>query len=68
MNEAAHLAKMATQIAANVSFHEDAAERLADHLQRFWAPSMLETLARLAADGESDLDSLVCEALKVLGR
>lgn len=68
MNEATNLVKMVNQIAANVAFHEDAAERLADHLQRFWAPSMQESLARVAAAGKAELDPLVAEALEVLGR
>lgn len=68
MTEATHLVKMVNQIAANVAFHKDAAERLADHLQRFWAPSMLESLAGLADEREAELDPLVAEALEVLGR
>ena len=68
MNEAAHLVKMVNQIAANFAFHEDAAERLADHLRRFWAPSMQESLARLLAEGEAELDPLVSKALEVLDR
>ena len=66
MSESGQLVKMANQIARNLSFHEDAAARLADHLQRFWAPSMLSLLARLAADGEVRLDPVVFEALEVL--
>ena len=68
MNEAAHLVKMVNQIAANFAFHDDAAERLADHLQRFWAPSMQESLFRLVAEGEAELDPLVARAMEVLDR
>ncbi len=41
MAEIEQLMKMANQIAANFSFHHDGVGRLADHLQRFWAPSMI---------------------------
>ena len=44
MQEIEHLVKMANQIAENFSFHDDAVERITDHLQKFWAPSMLEKL------------------------
>lgn len=67
MSESEQLLKMANQIAKNLSFHDDAVERLADHLQRFWAPSMQKALARLAVGGNVELDPLVSEALEVLG-
>ena len=41
MKEVQQLAKMANQIADNFSFHDDAVDRITDHLNRFWAPSML---------------------------
>jgi len=44
-SELQHLIKMANQIADNFSFHEDQVARIADHIQRFWAPSM-STLLR----------------------
>lgn len=52
MPEIDQLIKMANQIADNFSFHEDSVDRLADHLQRFWAPSMRQQLIEFQeADG-----------------
>ena len=48
------LVRMAEQIGANVSVSPDpevVADKLADHLQRFWDPRMREALCRAAADG-----------------
>ena len=53
MQEVDHLVKMANQITENFSFHDDAVERIADHLRKFWAPSMLEKLIDFK-QGESD--------------
>jgi formate dehydrogenase subunit delta len=39
-SELEHLRKMANQISANFSFHDDQADKIADHITRFWAPSM----------------------------
>ena len=64
MSEIEQLVKMANQIAANFSFHEDSAERLADHLRRFWAPIMISQLRDRAAVDSSDLEPAVQEALK----
>lgn len=41
-SELEHLRKMANQISANFSFHDDQVARIADHITRFWAPSMRE--------------------------
>lgn len=66
MQEVEHLVKMANQIAANFSFHDDAAERIADHLRRFWAPSMRDRLIEHERSGPAGLDPAVREALKRL--
>lgn len=66
MNEVSQLVKMANQIADNFSFHEDAVERLADHLKRFWAPSMRKTLNSYFKDGGGGLKPVVCEAIRRL--
>jgi formate dehydrogenase subunit delta len=67
MQEVDSLVKMANQIAENFSFHDDAVERIADHLKRFWAPSMRQALsAYCAADGEG-VKPGVREALDKLG-
>lgn len=67
MQEVEQLVKMANQIADNFGFHEDAAERLADHLKRFWAPSMLRSLAEINAAGGNGLKPTVRTALEKLG-
>lgn len=66
MQEVEQLVKMANQIADNFAFHEDAAERLADHLKRFWAPSMLRSLAEFNAAGGDGLKPTVRTALETL--
>lgn len=55
MQEIDQLVKMANQIADNFSFHEDAVDRLADHLHRFWAPSMIKKLIELLEAGSDGL-------------
>lgn len=50
-SETEHLVTMANDIAANLSFHADADERIADHIRRFWAPRMRKLLLDYA-DGE----------------
>lgn len=66
MKEIDQLVKMANQIAANFSFHEDGVQRLADHLNRFWAPVMRTDLQNYAAAGGEGLNDMVLEALKSL--
>jgi hypothetical protein len=51
----------------NFSFHDDAVERIADHLKRFWAPSMQRKLIEFDQSGEAELQPGVREALKALG-
>ncbi len=64
--ELEHLVKMANQIADNFSFHGDAGDRVADHMERFWAPSMRRALAEFAAAGGEGLHRSVREALRRL--
>ena len=66
MQEIDQLVKMANQIADNFSFHEDAVDRLADHLQRFWAPSMRKKLIEFLEAGGSGLKPDVIAAVKRL--
>ena len=66
MAEIDQLVKMANQIAANFSFHDDAAQRTADHLRRFWAPVMRRDLLDYAAGGGPGLEEGVVEALQYL--
>jgi formate dehydrogenase subunit delta len=66
MSEREHLVKMANQIAANFRYHDDGVERIADHLKRFWAPSMKRQLLELAASANAGLDERVREAARRL--
>jgi hypothetical protein len=66
MQEVDQLAKMANQIADNFSFHDDAVDRITDHLQRFWAPSMQRKLIDFDQSGDAELKPEVREALKAL--
>ena len=63
MREDEQLVKMANQIAANFSFHDDPVEGVSDHLRRFWAPSMQERLHDLHAAGGNGLHAVVGEAI-----
>ena len=64
MQEIERLVKMANQIADNFRFHDDAAERTADHLQRFWAPSMRQKLQEYRSAGGEALQPAAREALQ----
>ncbi len=66
MQEIDQLVKMANQIADNFAFHEDAVDRLAVHLQRFWAPSMRKKLLELLEAGGDGLKPDVIAAVKRL--
>jgi formate dehydrogenase subunit delta len=64
--EVEHLVSMANDIAINLSFHADADERIADHINRFWAPRMRSLLLEYAADGGQSLSEHMLPALKKL--
>ena len=66
MQEVDQLVKMANQIAANFSFHDDAVDRITDHLQRFWAPSMQKKLIDFDRAEGAELTPAAREALKRL--
>lgn len=66
MNEVEQLVKMANQIADNFSFHDDAVDRLTDHIQRFWAPSMRQALNSYRKEGGGGLKPAVHEAIQRL--
>ena len=66
MHELDRLVKMANQIADNFEVHDDVVERTADHLRRFWAPSMRQKLAEHAANG-GDLDLMHQKRLEKRG-
>ena len=64
--EISHLVKMANDIAANLGFHEDAAARIADHIQRYWTPRMRKLLLEYANTDGSGLSDKLRPALKIL--
>ena len=56
-----HLLKMANDIADNFAFHADADIRIADHINRFWAPRMRNLLIEHAEiDGQDLSETLLC--------
>ena len=57
---------MANDIAVNLKFHTDAAERIADHINRFWAPRMRRLLLEYADEGGQGMSEHLLLALKVL--
>ena len=61
--EIIHLVSMANDIAVNLSFHADADEKIADHINRFWAPRMRALLLEYAAGGGQDLSDALLPAL-----
>ena len=64
MQEIDSLVKMANQIAKNFAFHSDSVERTADHIQRFWAPSMRATLKAHIDGGGTGVSAEVTQALQ----
>ena len=66
MQEVEQLVKMVNQIAENFSFHDDAVDRIVDHLQRFWAPSMQKKLIESGRLEGAELKPAARDALKRL--
>lgn len=66
MKEIDQLVKMANQIAANFSFHEDGVAQLTLHLRKFWAPVMIRQLAGHVAAGGGGVNEMVLQALRHL--
>ena len=64
--EMKHLVSMANDIAANLSFQAGADEKIADHINRFWAPRMRGLLLEYAANGGQDLSDALLPALDKL--
>ena len=66
---AAKLVRMAEQITANMAYTDDVglvAARVADHLNRFWDPRMLEALAEFANDDADQLSPALRTAVRQL--
>jgi formate dehydrogenase subunit delta len=66
--ETDHLVSMANDIAANLSFQPDADVRVADHINRFWAPRMRRLLLEYAAGDGAGLSEVLKAALQKLER
>jgi formate dehydrogenase subunit delta len=66
MQDLERLVKMANQIADNFGFHDDTVERTADHLRRFWAPSMRDRLVAFEAAGGDGLSESARAAVRRL--
>ncbi len=62
--ETTHLVSMANDIAANLSFQDDAADKIADHINRFWAPRMRQLLLEYAVDDGQGLSEALLPALE----
>ena len=61
--EVSHLVSMANDIADNLGFHADSDERIADHINRFWAARMRALLLDYAAGGGQELSKALLPAL-----
>lgn len=56
------LVRMANQIATNVKLvSADPEEAVANHLRRFWTPSMRQRLAEIAREEPESLDAVVVD-------
>ncbi len=64
--EVEHLVSMANDIAINLSFHADADERTAEHINRYWAPRMRTLLIEYVAGGGQGLSEHMLPAMKKL--
>jgi formate dehydrogenase subunit delta len=64
--ETQHLVSMANDIAANLSFRDNADAQIADHIKRFWTPRMRKMLLEYAANDGQSLSVELLSALKIL--
>jgi formate dehydrogenase subunit delta len=62
-SELEHLRKMANQISVNFSFHDDQSAKVADHITRFWAPSMRKLFWNYIESGGQGVDDAVRTAM-----
>ncbi|MEI6360877.1 MAG: formate dehydrogenase subunit delta [Actinomycetes bacterium] len=60
------LVKMANQIAVSVPDQGAAVEQTVTHLKSFWAPAMIDALARHRADHPDAVSPTVATALDIL--
>jgi formate dehydrogenase subunit delta len=64
--ETQHLVSMANDIAANLSFRDNADAQIADHIKRFWAPRMRKLLLEYVVNDDRGLSVELLSALKIL--
>lgn len=64
--ELEHLIQMLGDIERNLAFNSDAQERIVDHLQRFWAPSMRQRIIAYSKNNGAALGELSRAALRKL--
>lgn len=64
--EVQSLIRMANDIAANFSFQADAVEQVANHLLRFWAPSMRQQIIAHLDEGGEGLTETAQQAVRRL--
>ena len=57
---------MANDIAVNLKLHADADERIADHINRFWAPRMRKLLLEYAGAHGQGLSEHLLPALRMI--
>ncbi|MBD3635537.1 MAG: formate dehydrogenase subunit delta [Methylophaga sp.] len=64
------LIRMSNQIAANNSAypHDEAAERVANHIQRFWARSMKNLIIEHQQSAGDELSPIAREAVAILAQ
>ncbi|MDO6461286.1 formate dehydrogenase subunit delta [Granulosicoccaceae sp. 1_MG-2023] len=66
-----NLVKMVNQIAGNVFFkdnHDEAIDKVATHMRKFWAPSMRDELFEYEARDGHGLSDIAREAVRKLRR
>lgn len=66
-SETEHLIKMANQIATNMApgFSDDeAADKVADHIRKFWAGPMKSSLKECAKTNTADCSPIVLKAVE----
>lgn len=58
-----HLLQMLGDIERNLAFNSDAEQRIAEHLRRYWAPSMRTRILNHLAAGGAGINELSQRAL-----
>ena len=66
MTETEQLVRMANQIADNFGFHDEPETHVADHVQRFWAPSMRRKLVEASKQEGNGLSAVARRAARRL--